>query len=285
MKNRGLGRGLSSLLGEDIVVQSNNDNNVMLIELRSLEAGKYQPRKHFEQESLHDLATSIRQHGIMQPIIVHKQDNGRYAIVAGERRFRAAQIAGLSSVPAIIKELSPEAVLELALVENIQRENLNAMEEAEGYARLMDDFGYTQEKIAQLIGKSRSHIANLLRLNHLPDAIKDHVSRNILTMGHARLLVGNPMSKDLADLMIEKGLSVRQAEGLVKQWSNRDKTQRERRSPDYNSAADEEMRGLMDMLTEKFGMKISIESNSDGSKLIFHYNSLEQLDLILSKLN
>lgn len=285
MKNRGLGRGLSSLLGEDIVVQSNNDNNVMLIDLRSLEAGKYQPRKHFDQESLHDLAASIREHGIMQPIIVHKQDNGCYAIVAGERRFRAAHIAGLNAVPAIIKELSPEAVLELALVENIQRENLNAMEEAEGYARLMDDFGYTQEKISQIIGKSRSHIANLLRLNNLPDIIKDHLSRNILTLGHARLLVGHPMSEDLADIIIEKGLSVRQSEDFVKSWSNRDKVRKSRRSPEYNNTVDEDLHSLVNMLGEKFGMKVSIESNSDGSKLIFHYNNLEQLDAILSKLN
>lgn len=286
MKNRGLGRGLSSLLGEEMVVQTAGDNSIILMDLRFLEAGKYQPRKNFDQEALNDLAASIREHGVMQPIVVHPLGDGRYAIIAGERRFRAAGIAGLEVIPAIVKDVAKEKVLELALVENIQREDLNVMEEAEGYEQLMNDFGYTQEEIAKLIGKSRSHIANLLRLNSLPEVIKEHLNNKTLTMGHARLLVGNEMSEDLASIMIERSLSVRQAEDLVKNWSDRDKIQKSRKAQGY-SDANNDYDTITKPLVAKFGMRVSIESNNDGGggRLIFHYSSLQQLDEMLTKLN
>lgn len=284
MKNKGLGRGLSSLLGE-MNVENNNTNIVNLIEIRNIEGGKYQPRKHFSHDSLNELAESIKRNGIMQPIILSESENNRYSIIAGERRFRAAKIAGLDVIPAIINDSSPEKILELALVENIQREDLNVMEEAEGYARLMDEFGYTQEQVANIIGKSRSHIANLLRLNNLPDIIKIYLNNETLTMGHARTLVGHPMAEELANIIIDRGLNVRQTEALVKNWSDREKHRSGEKIPQYNDSQNDDLVQLVKVLSSKFGMKISIESDGDNSgKIIFHFSSLEQLDSILTRL-
>lgn len=284
MKSRGLGRGLSSLLGEEVITSSSKQDGIQLLDLRSLEAGQYQPRKNFDQDALNELASSIKEHGVMQPIIVHPLENSRYAIIAGERRFRASSLAGLDVIPAIVKDITREKVLELALVENIQRENLNAMEEAEGYARLMDEFDYRQEDIAKIVGKSRSHIANLLRLNNLPENIKNFISDNTLSMAHGRLLVGHPMSEDLATIMIEKGLSVRQSERLVKYWSDRETSEKKQRSPGYNNTLDPELQELTNVLADKFGMKVSIENDGGSGRVIFHYSNLEALDAILIKL-
>ena len=285
MKHRGLGRGLSSLLGEETMMSVGEKDAMRLIDLRYLEAGQYQPRKNFDQAALHELASSVREHGIMQPIVVHPLEGERYAIIAGERRFRAAHLAGLEVIPAIEKEISREKVLELALVENVQRENLNAMEEAEGYARLMDEFDYRQEDIAKIVGKSRSHIANLLRLNNLPETIKNYISDNTLSMAHGRLLVGHPMSEDLASIMIEKGLSVRQSESLVKYWGNKESSKKSKsRFPGYNDIEDSQLQELTNVLADKFGMKVSIENDGGQGRVIFHYSNLEQLDAILNKL-
>lgn len=285
MKNRGLGRGLSSLLGEEVIVQtSDQGDKIISLEMRLIEAGKYQPRRNFSLDALNELAESIQRNGVMQPIIVHQIDDNKYAIIAGERRFRASKIAGLDSIPAIVKESAPEKLLELALVENIQREDLNVMEEAEGYAQLIDEFGYTQEEVSKFIGKSRSHIANLLRLNNLPEMIKIYLSTNVLSMGHARPLVGHPMAEEIAGIIIDKGLNVRQTEGLVKNWSDRDK-HRDGRIPQYNDSQNDDLVQLVKILSAKFGMKISIESEGGGGgKIVFHFSSLEQLDSILTRL-
>ncbi len=285
MKNRGLGRGLSSLLGEEVIVQTpESGDRVNSIEIRLIEAGKYQPRRNFAQEALQELSESIKRNGVMQPIIVHQTEGNKYAIIAGERRFRAAKLAGLDVIPAIIKESEPEKLLELALVENIQREDLNVMEEAEGYAQLIDEFGYTQEDVSKFIGKSRSHIANLLRLNNLPEMIKIYLSTEVLTMGHARPLVGHPMAEEIAGIIIDKGLNVRQTESLVKNWSDREK-HRAGRIPQYNESQNDDLVQLVKILSAKFGMKISIESEGGGDgRIIFHFSSLEQLDSILTRL-
>lgn len=284
MKNKGLGRGLSSLLGE-MNVENNNPNMVNLIEIRNIEGGKYQPRKHFSHDSLNELAESIKRNGIMQPIILSESENNRYSIIAGERRFRAAKLAGLEVIPAIINDYSPEKILELALVENIQREDLNIMEEAEGYARLMDEFGYTQEQVANIIGKSRSHIANLLRLNNLPDIIKIYLNTEALTMGHARTLVGHPMAEEIANIIIDRGLNVRQTEALVKNWSDRENHRSGEKIPQYNDSQNDDLVQLVKILSNKFGMKISIENEGgNNGKIIFHFSSLEQLDSILTRL-
>lgn len=282
MKNRSLGRGLSSLLGETHVVDA--DNMVHLIDIRNIECGKYQPRKHFSAESLNELADSINRNGVMQPIMVCLSEDNRYSIIAGERRFRAAKIAGLDVIPAIINDSPPEKILELALVENIQREDLNVMEEAEGYARLMDEFGYTQDDVANIIGKSRSHVANLLRLNHLPDIIKIYLNTGSLSMGHARTLVGHPMAEEIANIIIEKGLNVRQTEALVRNWSDREK-HRSGKLPQYSDSQDDDLVQLVKVLSSKFGMKIAIESDgSGGGRVVFNFSSLEQLDSILTRL-
>lgn len=283
MKSNGLGRGLSSLLGE-ITLDDNASNMVHMIEIRNIEGGKYQPRKHFSNDALNELAESIKRNGVMQPIIVSESENNRYSIIAGERRFKAAKLAGLDVIPAIVNNSSPEKILELALVENIQREDLNVMEEAEGYARLMDEFGYTQEQVAGIIGKSRSHIANLLRLNNLPEIIKIYLNTEALTMGHARTLIGHPMAEELANIIIEKGLNVRQTESLVKNWSDREK-HRSGKIPQYSDSTDDDLVQLVKVLSSKFGMKIAIESDGvGGGKVIFHFSSLEQLDSILTRL-
>ncbi len=282
MKNRSLGRGLSSLLGETHVVDA--DNMVHLIDIRNIECGKYQPRKHFSAESLNELADSINRNGVMQPIMVCLSEDNRYSIIAGERRFRAAKIAGLDVIPAIINDSPPEKILELALVENIQREDLNVMEEAEGYARLMDEFGYTQDDVANIIGKSRSHVANLLRLNHLPDIIKIYLNTGSLSMGHARTLVGHPMAEEISNIIIEKGLNVRQTEALVRNWSDREK-HRSGKLPQYSDSQDDDLVQLVKVLSSKFGMKIAIESDgSGGGRVVFNFSSLEQLDSILTRL-
>lgn len=283
MKSKGLGRGLSSLLGE-MTVEDNSTSIVNLIEIRNIECGKYQPRKHFSNDALNELAESIKRNGVMQPIIVSESKNNIYSIIAGERRFRAAKIAGLDVIPAIINDSSPDKILELALVENIQREDLNVIEEAEGYARLMDEFGYTQEQVAGIIGKSRSHIANLLRLNNLPEIIKTYLNTEALTMGHARTLIGHSMAEELANIIIEKGLNVRQTESLVKNWSDREK-HRSAKMPQYIDSPDDDLVQLVKVLSNKFGMKIAIESDGvGGGKVIFHFSSLEQLDSILTRL-
>jgi ParB family chromosome partitioning protein len=282
MKNRSFGKGLASLLGEDFGSTRTDTDSVKELNLSLLEPGRYQPRKNFNPEALSELSESIKRSGVLQPIIVHPLPDGRYAIVAGERRFRAALLANLGSIPAIIKELLPDQILEYALIENIQREDLDVIEEAEGYARLMDEFSYTQEQIGKIVGKSRSHIANLLRLRTLPDSIKTQLASNALTMGHARSLVGHEMAEDIACIVIERGLNVRQTEVLVKNWHK--KKGYDKPNVELGHTQSDDLMALVDALSENFGMKITIENTALGGKIMFHFSSLEQLDMILAKL-
>lgn len=283
MKNRGLGKGLSSLLGEDFGTITTNTNTVHELATHLLEPGKYQPRKNFNSEALSELSDSIKRSGVLQPIIVHPLPDGRYAIVAGERRFRASLLANLNTIPAIIKELSPDQVLEFALIENIQREDLSVVEEAEGYARLMEEFNYTQEQISKMVGKSRSHIANLLRLRTLPESIKTQLANNILTMGHARSIVGHEFAEDIARIIAERGLNVRQTEALVKNWYKQ-KNAYDKPSSALGHRQNDDLLALVDALSQNFGMKITIENTALGGKIVFHFGSLEQLDTILARL-
>lgn len=287
MKNRGLGKGLASLLSENISHSREGDDNFSNLELdiTLLKPGKYQPRRTFDTESLEELADSIKRSGIIQPLIVSKLSDDTYGIIAGERRWRAARIAGIQTVPVIIKDLAEDKILEIALVENIQREDLNAMEEAEGYSRLVEEFGYTQDKIAQMIGKSRSHVANMLRLNTLPSIIKNEIVDGNLTMGHARSLVGHNMAEQIARIVIGKALNVRQTEELVKNWDKKNAPVSKRENANRHSNNDDDLQSLVDTLSDNFGMKITIENASHGGgKVIFHFSSMEQLDSILAKL-
>lgn len=277
MSNRGLGKGLSDLLGEKETNLSSNNEEVAEISIDAIKVGIYQPRKDFDRESLYELSESIKKNGLIQPIIVSKTSSG-YVIIAGERRWRACQIIGKKKIQAIVKDLDDKSMLKCALVENIQREDLNIVEEAEGYLRLMGEFGYTQEELSSIIGKSRSHIANILRLNTLPEPIKQHLIKRNLSMGHARTLIGHEAAEEIANQVIDKGLNVRQTEQLVRSWNKPFADIKEKERPNDDIA------GLVDILSDKFGMKVTIEQIGSGGKVIFHYHTLEQLDEILTKL-
>ena len=268
---KGLGRGLSSLIGETKL-----ETNINKLPISDLLSNKFQPRKIFDEESLHDLTNSIKQRGIIQPIIVRvsADHDSKYEIIAGERRWLAAQKAGLHEVPVVITNVNDLKSLEFAIVENVQRHDLNAIEEARGYQRLIDEFSYDQEKVAQFIGKSRSHIANFLRLLNLPKVVLKLIEDKKLSAGHAKILVGLNNIEFIAKKIIEKKLSVRQAEKLVKIFKTRVNTNKPRKDPN--------MTNLESSITQKIGLNVLIKNkkNNKGS-IIFEYNDIEQLNKII----
>ncbi|AFB20637.1 ParB/RepB/Spo0J family partition protein [Rickettsia canadensis] len=284
-KNKGLGRGLSSLLGEEVI--SIESEIVQIINIDKIRPNENQPRKNFEYDKIKELADSILNNGLLQPIIV---DNN-FQIIAGERRWRACKLAKVLEIPVIIKNLDAKESVEIALIENIQRTDLTVMEEARGFKYLVDNFNYTVEKLAERLGKSRSHIANLLRLNNLPQSIQDKVNENILSMGQARCLINHEHAEAIADYIINNNLNVRQTEKLVRQWYKNDYTKFPKNNNKVgkpflkDSTTDNDLELLAKALSEKFGIKITIENCSLGGKLIFHYKDLKELDLILLQLN
>ena len=269
---KGLGRGLSSLLGD-----SSKKIDVNKVSIKDLTRNKLQPRKHFDKESLEELTNSIKEQGVIQPIVVrpNKLLEGKYEIIAGERRWLASQNAGLHEVPIVILNVDDVKSLEFAIVENIQRQDLNSIEEARGYRRLIDDFNYNQEKLSQFIGKSRSYIANSLRLLSLPEDVLLMVERGNLSAGHARTLIGLNNSVDIAKKIIQKKLSVRQSEIFVKQF--RDKKFK------LVSQKDSNVLDLQKDLEEKTGLNVSINNKKNNSGIIsFEYRDLEQLDKLIN---
>ena len=269
---KGLGRGLSSLLGDSV---KKIETNKVLI--KDLTRNKFQPRKHFSKESLEELTNSIKEQGVIQPIVVrpNKSFKGKYEIIAGERRWLASQNAGLHEVPAVILDVDDVKSLEFSIVENVQRQDLNAVEEARGYQRLVNDFNYNQEKLSQFIGKSRSYIANSLRLLSLPEEVLTMVVQGNLSAGHARSLIGLNNSVDIAKKIIEKKLSVRQSEILVKQF--RDKKFKLVTKKDSN------ILDLQKILEEKTGLSVSINNKKNNTGTIsFEYRDLEQLDKLIN---
>ena len=269
---KGLGRGLSSLLGD-----SSKKIDVNKVSIKDLTRNELQPRKHFDKESLEELTNSIKEQGVIQPIVVrpNKLLEGKYEIIAGERRWLASQNAGLHEVPVVILHVDDVKSLELAIVENIQRQDLNSIEEARGYRRLIDDFNYNQEKLSQFIGKSRSYIANSLRLLSLPEDVLLMVERGNLSAGHARTLIGLNNSVDIAKKIIQKKLSVRQSEILVKQF--RDKKFK------LVSQKDSNVLDLQRDLEEKTGLNVSINNKKNNSGIIsFEYRDLDQLDKLIN---
>lgn len=289
MKNRGLGRGLSALLKEQVVITSTNEM-IKNIDIDMIEAGDFQPRKKFESDKIQELSNSIAKDGLLQPLIVTPGIGTRYKLVAGERRWRACKLANILEVPVIIKNYSDEEILRVALLENIQREELTVMEEAEGYLKLMKDFRYTQEDLSHKLGKSRSHIANLVRLTTLPQTIKEMVNEGELSMGHARCLVGAEHNIEIANYIIKNNLNVRQTESIVKTWSKRcvststDKVGKSDQTSINEAAVNEDLNLLVDSLSKKFAVEVSIEDRPTGGKLIFSYKNMEQLDTILSRI-
>lgn len=290
MKNKGLGKGLSALLGEN-VLNIEKDEVVKIVNIDKIEARQEQPRKNFEYDKIKELADSISNNGLLQPIIVSPAREGRYKIVAGERRWRACKIAKIHDIPIIIRDLDDREIIEIALIENIQRESLSVIEESEGFARLIKEFGYTQEQLAEKLSKSRSHIANLLRLNQLPNSIKDKINDGLLTMGHARCLVNHEQAELIAEHIIQHELNVRQTEEIVKNWTKNNYT----KSPERDKRVgqkflkegnkDNDLQLLVKSLSEKFNIKITIEDYTIGGRLVFHYGNLDELDSILSRLS
>ena len=268
---KGLGRGLSSLIGETKI-----EKNVNKLSISDLVSNKFQPRKTFDEENLQDLTNSIKERGIIQPIIVRKSsdDSSKYEIIAGERRWLAAQKASLHEVPVVITDVDDLKSLEFAIVENVQRKDLNAIEEARGYQRLITEFSYDQEKVAQFIGKSRSHITNFLRLLSLPDSILILIETKKLTPGHAKILVGLNNAEFVAEKIVEKNLSVRQTENFVKIFKNKKKS--------FKIPVDINLQALESSIREKIGLNIMIKNkkNNTGS-LILEYKGLDQLNKII----
>jgi len=268
---RGLGRGLSSLIGETKIESQKNKLGISEI-IRN----KYQPRKNFDEENLNDLVNSIRERGIIQPIIVRKSEDkiSKYEIIAGERRWLAAQKAGLHEVPVVITEADDLKSLEFAIVENVQRHDLNPLEEAQGYQRLINEFSYDQEKVAKFIGKSRSHIANCLRILSLPDEVLKLVETKKLSAGHAKILVGLENSLFVANKILEKKLSVRQAESFVNIFKKSKNNNKQFRDPNLIN--------LEKSIIEKIGINVFIKNNKNNKgKIIFEYTDLDQLNKIL----
>ena len=268
---KGLGRGLSSLIGETKVEVQKN-----LLLISDLVPNKYQPRKNFDEANLEDLTNSIKERGMIQPIIVRKSnnENSKFEIIAGERRWLAAQRAGIHNVPVIITEADDLKSLEFAIVENIQRHDLNPLEEAQGYKRLIDEFSYDQEKVSKFIGKSRSHITNSLRLLTLPQDVIKLIETQKITAGHAKILVGLENASFVAAKIIEKKLSVRQAENFVRIFKKK-----RQRSNDYKDA---NIKALENSISDKIGLNVIIKnSKSNKGTITFSYSEIDQLNKII----
>ncbi len=278
---RGLGRGLSALFGDD--EEQPKPENLRNIPVEQLKPSRFQPRRHFDVESLNALAESVREQGILQPILVrrHPSEPNTFEILAGERRWRAAQAAQLHEVPVILREMDDRAASEIALIENIQRQDLNAIEEGDGYHRLIEEFGYTQDELGRALGKSRSHIANTMRLLALPDEVKAMVADGRLTAGHARALVtvSDPLS--IAREVIAKDLSVRDIEALTR--ARRDSGGKGGKASKVKTK-DANVAALERELSLRLGLKVAITIEGDGGTLSVRYQNLDQLDVVLGLL-
>lgn len=282
-KKRGLGRGLDALLGEPATGTGEREEKHPLkaLPIEFLQRGKYQPRKDMNPEKLQELADSIKAQGIVQPIVVRSIDRDRYEIIAGERRWRAAQLAGLQEVPVVIKEIDDRAAMAIALIENIQREDLNALEESEALKRLLDEFGLTHQQIADAVGKSRTTVTNLLRLTDLQPEVKLLLAKGSLDMGHARALLSLPDKLQIvaAKKIVAGGLTARAAEKLVKDM------QLEKTKP-VAKKVDSDILRLQQELTDKIGATVVInhQKNSGKGKLVISYNSLDELDGVMQRI-
>ncbi len=290
MKSKGLGRGLSALIGENLIVDTGSaGEGLSNLALDNVFPNPEQPRTIFNATELEELGSSIKQNGILQPIIVRAVGDDKYQIIAGERRWRAAKMVGLVTIPAIIKDLPIKESLEIALIENIQRENLTPLEEAESYKKLIDAHQYTQEKIAEIVSKSRSHIANLLRLINLPDKVKEYLNQGLINLGHAKLLINQENADYLVDLIVNNNLNVREAEDLIRQKSGVKTVKsslKKNLTNQNNFNKDEDLLALEDYLSDSLGLAVKIDRLEKGdSKVVIHCETLEQLDNIVQKLS
>ena len=302
---QGLGRGLSSLLGEINKTSSSIQNSIQnevppsltesgkgdfqLMDIKLIERGRLQPRRVFIDEELEELSASIKEHGVLQPIILKKGNSGKYEIIAGERRFKASKMAGLSQIPAIIKDITDKEALAYAIIENVQREDLSPIEEALGYKRLIDELEYTQETVSKSIGKSRSHITNLLRLLLLPEEVQNMVNDGMISMGHARTLINNENALEIAKEIAKKSLSVRDAERLAAEYRKKKPKIIKELSAQENETIALKREYIMEAensIKLKYGWNtiIKYRDNTDKGQLIVKYNSIEDLDRILKQL-
>lgn len=281
VKPMGLGRGLDALLSNDIEVTGAGTDTQRMLNVSQLQPGKYQPRSYMDDAALQTLADSIKAQGIMQPILVREVSPEKFEIIAGERRWRASQIAGLQEVPVLVREIADESALAMALIENIQRENLNPLEEAQGIKRLIDEFAMTHEKAAEAVGRSRVAVSNILRLLSLSAPVQEMLMHGKLDMGHARALIGLDAAQQvlLANRVVQQNLSVRDIENLVKKLAE------EGNSKSQKTTVNRDVMALQNTLSEKIGAVVSISANTNGSgTLKINYSSLDQLDDIVAKM-
>ena len=286
-KLKGLGRGLDALLAGDMASVAEADSLLML-KVEQLQPGKYQPRSYMDEAALKTLAESIKAQGIMQPIFVRQLSDERYEIIAGERRWRASQMAGLKEVPVLVREIADEAALAMALIENIQRENLNPLEEAQGIKRLIDEFAMTHEKAAAAVGRSRVAVSNLLRLLTLSAPVQDLIMHAKLDMGHARTLVGLDGGQQvmLAEQMMQNDLSVREAEQLVKKHLAAAMSKQSDKSSTHPASLSQDILHLQETLSEQLGATVSIKAQASGAGVLkISYASLDQLDSIIARIS
>lgn len=279
-QKRRLGRGLAALIGDDVIEAASPEESRGLrhLPIELLHSNPNNPRKQFKEEELEDLSKSIREKGLLQPIVVRQRADGEFEIVAGERRWRASQRAGLHELPVLIRELSDGETLEIALIENIQRSDLNPLEEARAYGQLLEQFSYTQQQLADSVGKSRSHIANTLRLLTLPESVRSYIEDGKLTAGHARTLVATDSPADLANKIISLGLSVREAETLTRN-NPANSTRKAKVTKDADT------RALEKQLADAMGLRVEIKAQGrEGGTLLIKYKTLDQLDGITHRL-
>ena len=280
-KLKGLGRGLDSLLASG---DAGGDDKLTTLDITQIRPGRYQPRRVMGEDELRELAESIRAQGLIQPVIVRELGLSDYELIAGERRWRACQLAGLTEIPAVIKAVNDEAALAMGIIENIQRADLNPVEEAQGYNRLVDEFGLTHENLAQAVGKSRSAISNSLRLLSLPEQIQQHINQGLLEMGHARALITLPVlaQLQLAEAAIREAWSVREMERQAQAWQANAPLSAQKAS----KAVDADVLRLQDAIADKLGLAVKIQANQQQKgKLVLHFNNAEEFQQMLNALN
>ena len=280
-KLKGLGRGLDSLLASG---DAGGDDKLTTLDITQIRPGRYQPRRVMGEDELRELAESIRAQGLIQPVIVRELGLSDYELIAGERRWRACQLAGLTEIPAVIKAVNDEAALAMGIIENIQRADLNPVEEAQGYKRLVDEFGLTHENLAQAVGKSRSAISNSLRLLSLPEQIQQHINQGLLEMGHARALITLPVlaQLQLAETAIREAWSVREMERQAQAWQQNAPLSAQKAT----KAVDADVLRLQDAIADKLGLAVKIQANQQQKgKLVLHFNNAEEFQQMLNALN
>ena len=280
-KKARLGKGLDALLGGVDQIAAQSDGELRYLPVATIRPGRYQPRTNMDETALTELADSIRTHGVVQPIVVRETPAGDYELIAGERRWRAAQMAGLDVIPSVVRRVADEIALAVGLIENIQRENLNPVEEANGLRRLLDEFGLTHQQVADSIGRSRAAVSNLLRLLNLDPAVRAHLENGRLEAGHARAILSLPREQQLAaaDTVVQQRLSVRQTEQLVRRYLSGKRKEKRKTAP-----KDADLRQLEEELSQQLAATVSLEQRGQGGRVIIEYNSLDELEGILERL-